>query len=603
MDRRALIAVFISTLLIIGYELFLMPKPPVVEPGPREARDAGARAREEVVDGSGRRRLTPPGPEIGEPPPVEPEAVVEKEAGVKALTEAVERIIDVSTPLFTMEIDTRGGLIRSTRLHRYDDPAGGPVVLNDSDSPGGLGLLISTGDGEIDARSVVFTADKASIRIDDPTGVERLTLRQALDNGIVITRVFTFRGDTYEVGVNQKIGREEASPEVFSYRLLWEPGVAFTEGDPLYERGQTGAITSVGGAIVRDRTRKVKGDGVQRTGDVKWTAVQGKYFAVALIPVNEPDADVRIRRIGTEDRVWLDVKFPVRSSAGTERDFFLYAGPLEMAALSSTGVGLEKMIDLGYKPIQPLSKLMLKAVTMLHKVVRNYGVVIVLVSVLTKLLFYRLTHKSFQSMKDMQKIQGQVNALKEKYKNDSQRMNKEMWALYKREGVNPMGGCLPMLLQMPVFIALYSVLRSTIELRQAPFVLWINDLSRPDVLFHLPFPLPFLGENFCLLPILMGVSMFLQQKMTTVDPRQKAMVYMMPIVFTVMFYRLPSGLVLYWFVNNVLSIGQQWMIHRGGNDDARGTTVKTIKTGRDAASRRDDKAGNKRGALAAKETR
>ncbi len=274
-----------------------------------------------------------------------------------------------------------------------------------------------------------------------------------------------------------------------------------------------------------------------------------------------------------------------------------------MEALSREGIGLEGMIDLGWALIQPISRVMLATTTWMYKFVHNYGVVIVLISLLTKLLFYRLTHKSFQSMKDMQSIQGQVNELKEKHKGDSQKMNKEMWALYKREGVNPMGGCLPMLLQMPVFIALYSVLRSTIQLRQAPFFLWIDDLSRPDVLFQMPFELPFLGGSFCLLPILMGISMFVQQKMTTVDPRQKMLIYMMPIMFTVMFYRLPSGLVLYWFVNNILSIGQQWMVRRGGDSKKPGDDNNPTTNGREVRStNRSNKGKGRRRSLPAKET-
>jgi len=217
---------------------------------------------------------------------------------------------------------------------------------------------------------------------------------------------------------------------------------------------------------------------------------------------------------------------------------------------------------MGWSVIRPISRITLAFMLFLHRFIPNYGLVILVISLLTKLLFYRLTNKSLKSMKDMQKIQGQVSALREKYKNDAQKLQKETMALYKKEGVNPMGGCLPMLLQMPVFIALYSVLRSTIELRQAPFVWWINDLSQPDVLANLPFSIPFLGTTLSLLPLLMGVSMYVQQKMSTADPRQKAMTVMMPVLFTFFFYRLPSGLVFYWLVNNVLSIGQQWFVHR-----------------------------------------
>lgn len=578
-----------------------MPKPP--PPEMVESDMAGKGADAPAMGGES----APPG---RYEEPTHREVAPEEESAALIVPESDEpsEIIAVSTPLFEMELDTRGGLIRSTRLLHYKATTGGPVILHDKESPGGLGLLVNTSDGEIDLRRVVFAADRTSIRLTDEGASETVNLEQFLDNGISIRRSITFHGDSYRVDVVQQITKQASSPEIFSYRMLWEPGVAFTEGDPQYEKDQTGAVTAMGTEVVRDRLRKVKEDGVQRTGDVRWTAVQGKYFAIALIPVDEPSADVWIRRIADENRVWFDAKFPVRSAEGTRQEFGLYLGPIDMKALSHEQIGLEGMIDLGWSLIQPISKLMLTTITWMHKFIPNYGLVIVLISVLTKLLFYRLTHKSFQSMKDMQQIQGQVTELKEKYKNDSQKMNKEMWALYKKEGVNPMGGCLPMLLQMPVFIALYSVLRATIQLRQAKFIFWITDLSHPDVLFSMPFPLPFLGSDFCLLPILMGISMFLQQKMTTVDPRQKMMIYMMPILFTVMFYRLPSGLVLYWFVNNVLSIGQQWMIHRGGDkkgpgDDKKSNTTNSGKNGRNVRSgNRSNKGGGRKSLPPAKET-
>jgi YidC/Oxa1 family membrane protein insertase len=197
-----------------------------------------------------------------------------------------------------------------------------------------------------------------------------------------------------------------------------------------------------------------------------------------------------------------------------------------------------------------------------HRGVPNYGLVIILLSALTKVLFWPLTQKSFKSMRDMQKLQPKLAALKEKYKDDAQRLNKAMMELYREHGVNPVGGCLPMLLQMPVFISLFNVLSKTIELRRAGFVWWINDLSAPDVVARLPFSLPFIGNAVSVLPILMGIAMFLQQKMSTTDPKQAAMTYLLPVVFTVMFFRFPSGLVLYWLVNNVLTIGHQYLMAR-----------------------------------------
>jgi YidC/Oxa1 family membrane protein insertase len=195
----------------------------------------------------------------------------------------------------------------------------------------------------------------------------------------------------------------------------------------------------------------------------------------------------------------------------------------------------------------------------------NYGVIIIILSVLTKVIFYRLTHKSFKAMKDMQRIQPKLKEIQEKYKGDRDRQNKEVMKLYKEAGVSPLSGCLPLVLQMPVFIALYNCLSNTIELRGAPFVGWINDLSVPDTLFSWKATLPVIGSEFHLLPILMGGAMFYQSKLggsPTGDAapaaQSKMMMYLMPIIFTIFFYGMPSGLVLYWLVNNILTIAQQY---------------------------------------------
>jgi YidC/Oxa1 family membrane protein insertase len=188
--------------------------------------------------------------------------------------------------------------------------------------------------------------------------------------------------------------------------------------------------------------------------------------------------------------------------------------------------------------------------------------VIIIFSVLMKLVFFPLTYTGMRSMKKMQHLQPHLKKVQEQHKNDPGKLNQETMALYKKHGVNPFSGCLPLVLQMPVFFALYSVLINTIELRQAPFMMWIKDLSLPDSIVSFGDKLPMVGwESLSLLPILMGVAMFFQQKMTTVDPKQKMMVYMMPVFMVFIFMSLPAGLNLYWLVNNILSIGEQYLIH------------------------------------------
>jgi YidC/Oxa1 family membrane protein insertase len=244
----------------------------------------------------------------------------------------------------------------------------------------------------------------------------------------------------------------------------------------------------------------------------------------------------------------------------------LYAGPKEIGRLGDAGHDLQGLVDLGW--FWFLAQPALWLLTRLHDATGNYGVAIIIITILQKIGFYPLTQKSYKSMQAMQAIQPKLEALKERHKGNKQKMNQEMMELYKRHGVNPFGGCLPMVIQIPIFIALYNALGSSVELWRAPFALWITDLSAPDTLFVVPFAIPYLGAAFAFrgLPLIMGISMFVQQKMspTAGDPRQaQMMLYLMPVMFTFIFWGMPSGLVLYWLVNNVLQIGHQYQMNRG----------------------------------------
>ena len=245
---------------------------------------------------------------------------------------------------------------------------------------------------------------------------------------------------------------------------------------------------------------------------------------------------------------------------GEKSRYTLFVGPKDLDVLKSVGNGLERSIDFGYFAFVAFP--LLSVLRFFHRFTGSYGADIILLTVLIKLLLAPLTHKSFVSMKQMQKLQPQMERLKEKFKDDKEGLNKEIMELYRRNKVNPFGGCLPMVLQIPVFIGLYNALLTPIELRHAPFF-WIQDLSRPD---WESLPLHIAGWNMGIpvLTVLMGASMFLQQWMTPSagDPNQRRMMLMMPLVFTVMFVTFPAGLTIYWLVNNVLSIAQQYLINR-----------------------------------------
>jgi YidC/Oxa1 family membrane protein insertase len=323
----------------------------------------------------------------------------------------------------------------------------------------------------------------------------------------------------------------------------------------------------------RKRPAAFRSDHVERySGTLSWASLQTKYFLAALYPDEPCRADIEMAGAKQTHRITETVSVPMKTAASeVKQSMHVYLGPLDFKLLAATGVGLERNIEMGFKPIRPVSSAVLWSMKKLYHVIPNYGVVVIIISILTKVLFYRLTHKSFKSMKQLQDLQPRLQALKEKYGDDRRRLSEETMRLYKEAGVNPLGGCLPMVLQMPVFIALFNVFRYTIELRGAPFVGWITDLSQQDVLFHLPFTLPLIGNAFSLLPLIMGGAMFAQSKLGQSPTGQTATAVppgfntMLPIVFTFLFYKMPSGLVIYWIINTVMSVAQQYYIVKSHN--------------------------------------
>jgi YidC/Oxa1 family membrane protein insertase len=306
--------------------------------------------------------------------------------------------------------------------------------------------------------------------------------------------------------------------------------------------------------------------------------LENDYFLAALIP----PADGRILRGRERDVAGVGVVFPeVRLGPGQPwmGQVDVYVGPKEWDRLKAFGVGLEQAQarnygDFLYLPWLPMEWFCVPVLWLMNFLAtqlpgRNYGVAIILLTVLVKIAFYPLTHKSMSSMKQMQALQPQLNALRSKYKSDPQRFQREQLELFRTHKVNPMGGCLPMVVQVPIFYALYLTLQYSVELRGAPFVLWIRDLSQKDPWY--------------VLPILMGISMLIQQKMTPTvgDPRQARIMLIMPVIFTFMFLEFPTGLVLYWLVNNVLSIAQQYLIDRAARGREAPRTVEA-KGGREA---------------------
>ncbi len=429
----------------------------------------------------------------------------------------------------------------------------------------------------IDTKNILF---KANI----PFGKKVLTGNEnfSIDfyftyKGSKITRRLTFYGNWYHFDVNINISHPQSIMLNNQFQIGWKNGIPLTEASLHEDNSYSKAYVYMAEDL---EDYKIDKEGEQKplnmTGSASWMAIKTKYFLASVI--NEDKTNIidgvilggRGKKIKDVVHGLYDVIYNVRYNENGNNTFRYYLGPLDYFELKKYGNDLQKLVlNNGWyeRSLRFFSIPILWVLIFLYKFIPNYGVVIILFSILIKLVLYPLTKKSYKSMRDMQKIQPLMTELRAKYKDDPQRLNKEMMKLYKEYGVNPMGGCLPMLLQLPLLFALYVVFRSIIQLRGAVFIPgWINDLSRPEGLFHLPFSLPFYGNEFNILPILMAITMIFQSKMTTQDPKQKAMIYIMPIFMLLIFNPLSSGLNLYYTMFNILTIIQQLYINREHND-------------------------------------
>ena len=492
-------------------------------------------------------------PEAGEPydAAVMPDSI----EGVVA-----ERTITVDAPLWVATLSSHGGSITSWRLKEYDerldlDSGSGEPVSLVPDGSRALALSLDYGPSTLAVDDWTFES-QGPAHVSLMGGRESAVVRYSATgpDGVAVTREYTFHADSYSFETRVDIsGLREPSGS----RSLWIgwPGLLPTEEKE--DNKAPASVARIDGGIAKDGLGRFKErTEYPRVGDIEWVTTQSRYFIAAVAPDGVMCRETRALG-GSETRsVGFRAAVPIEGESASVT-FNVFAGPQDYKLISAMGVGLERAIDMGWSFTRPLSVLLLKALVWAHDYLPNYGLVIILISILTKLIFYRLTHKSFTEMKRMQDVQPKLNALKEQFADNKEALAKAQMELYKKEGVNPLGSCLPMILQMPVFIALFQVLRTTIELRGAPFMLWITDLSQPDTIAAIA------GFPIHILPLLMGLGMLLQQKFTTSDPSQAAMTKMMPILFTVLFYNFASGLVIYWLVNTILSIAQQYYIHKG----------------------------------------
>ncbi|MHB1946716.1 MAG: membrane protein insertase YidC [Gammaproteobacteria bacterium] len=467
-------------------------------------------------------------------------------------------IIHVNTDVFEVDIDTLGGNISQVKLKQYPESLNSKtpfVLLNNNPATRYIAQsgLLSTKGPDTSKGQALYTSEKTDYTLNPGQEFLIVSLQWQNEQGLKVTKNFVFKPNDYEIGMDYQITNNS--------KQAWE-GNLYTQimrkdAPPVTGSGLANFATYFGAAIsspqkpfekisFKDMTKQ----NVNQTITGGWEAMVQHYFVSAWVPDKNttsqyfsrvtPDGLYTIGSIGPSIAVTPGATFDTATK--------FYAGPAIADKLKKVAPGLDLTIDYGW--FWFISVIIFWMMQKIHSVVGNWGWSIVLVTVVIKLMFYHLSAKSYRSMSAMKKIQPKINALKERFGDDKQKFTQATLELYKKEKVNPMSGCLPILIQIPVFIALYWVLIESVDLRQAPFILWIHDLSTKD--------------PYYVLPILMGISMLVQQRLSPPppDPMQAKVMMFMPVVFTVLFVNFPAGLMLYWFVNNSLSVLQQWFIMR-----------------------------------------
>ncbi|MCG6868243.1 MAG: membrane protein insertase YidC [Gammaproteobacteria bacterium] len=479
--------------------------------------------------------------------------------------------IRVVTDVIDARISTTGGDIVQVKLPTY------PVSIDEPDVPFTLlddsahVYIAQTGlvfDGDASGRDAdelapnhhaPFSAGSEVFELKDGEDELRVPLRWTGPDGVTVTKTYVFRRGSFLVDIEQSVENAGAEPWIGrQYRQIRHGAVAQDSGSR-FVRTFTGAAY-FDGKYEKETFEDITEEPLRKEIEAGWVAMLQHYFVSAFVAEKGEQSLVYTKavrgRLGPEYLIGLS-SVPQTAAPGQSVTFStrLYAGPKLQHRLTAISPGLELVTDYGIFTV--ISKPLFWLLEKIHGLVGNWGWAIILLTVLIKLVFYKLSETSYRSMARMRAVQPKLAALKERYGSDKQRMNQALMDLYKKEKINPLGGCLPILVQIPVFIALYWTLLESVELRQAPFMFWIHDLSTKD--------------PYYVLPLLMGITMFAQQKLNPapLDPIQAKVMMALPFIFTVFFAFFPSGLVLYWFVNNLLSILQQWVITRRIEKQAR----------------------------------
>lgn len=542
MDKRSLLAIVLSVLILVVYQGILSylypPTQKTVPTQPAEPITAVApSAPQSLQKKANQTELTSPSGVQG-PAPAAHEITVDNE---------------VYTAIFT----SLGGRLKSFRLKHYPGDAGreSPPLEMVKEGPAGelpLVFQLEGKDSTVSDAAVPYELSKGNIQLQG-NEQDSVEFRGKTPNGTFITKTFSFSGQTY--GMTLTIKAEGAPENVSFVSLMWSHALEHYAKSSYQVHGPVALVER---KFVYQAAASIEGKEQMLGPDhIRWGGYADTYFLAVMIP---PEGDMhRLSLSATTGTVETKLISPWKSEPVT---YTLYIGPKDFEALNAVSPALDRAIDFGW--FHFIARPLVWLLNFSHSLTGNYGIDIILLTILVKLGFFPLSNKSFKSMAKMRELQPQMERLREQYKEDREKLNQETMELYRRYKINPLGGCLPMVVQMPVFIGLYQALSHAIELRQAPFFGWIQDLSQPDRLGGLD--LRFIEPpGIPVLTLLMGGTMLLQQVMTPTsgDPAQQKMMMFMPLIFTVMFVNFPAGLVLYWLVNNVLSIVQQYAYNKG----------------------------------------
>jgi YidC/Oxa1 family membrane protein insertase len=558
MDKRTILAIVLSLAVLLVYQIFFV-KPPVPQKGASSQTPAGQIQQDKAAAPSPAAALT------------KAPAAPAPKAAAGPLTPP--RDITVETDHYTAVFSTRGAALKSLKLKGYyrdchectEDiwPKIKGLVTGQKASPKPktpeFVELVDVREGMPYPLAVTFPESGVDVAPDevfdaagnrmDLTGTQQ---KQQLvfsrsQGGVKIEKIYSFDPSGYTLGLDVKVHNLTGAPITQIPQLNWYQYVDPQKIDDSY--GHEGPIVSVGGSIELEEVKKLQSQSVQGP-NVLWGAFESKYFIASFIPENPSLTNAVLTR-DAANMVGVGMKGRKEIIPGGQNSVFsysLYLGPKQYDLLKNLGVGLENAIDFGW--FKWLAIPALYILNFLYGFVLNYGIAIIILTTIIKIVFWPLGNMSYKSMNEMKKLQPKIEALKQKYKNDQTKIGQETMALYREHKVNPFSGCLPILIQIPVFFGLYKALMYSIELRHSPFFFWIQDLSAKD--------------PYYITPIIMGATQFITQKMTPAmgDPTQQKIMLFMPVIFTFFFLNFPSGLVIYWLWNNILQIGQQYYINK-----------------------------------------